>query len=56
MFEVTVSKVNNGFIVRVMDERGSKTFVVQAASDKPEEIEGVLDAISTAYKTFTEKG
>lgn len=45
MFSVGIDKAANGFIVRI----NGSVFVVQAASNTPEEFEAVLDVLRDAY-------
>lgn len=43
--EISISYVENGFIVRANGIGLSKVYVVQASSDSVEEIESVLDVV-----------
>jgi len=47
--EISIAFVDNGFVVRAVGRGLQKTYVVQASSNKPEEIEGVNDVIRTIY-------
>jgi hypothetical protein len=47
--EIAVAYVDNGFIVRAAGPGIHKTYVIQAESEDPEEIESVLDVIRTIH-------
>lgn len=50
--EVSIAYVDNGFVIRAMGPGIHKTYVVQAESDHPSEIEGVFDAIRTLHHSL----
>ena len=47
--EISIAIVDNGFVIRVHGQAVHKNYVIQAESNKPEEIENVLDVVRNIY-------
>lgn len=54
--DIRISFLDNGFVVGVVGHNLNKNYVVQAESNKPEEIENALDVIRSVYYKLMEEG
>ena len=53
--DISISVLDNGFVVSVRGNSFSKSFVVQSESDSPEEIEHALDVVRDFYYGIKEE-